>query len=207
VAWAGIKVDDEDCQTSVKGLYAAGDAASRELVTGATSGGGSVNSAWALSSGYWSGQAAARRARSEGVRADKPVQPVGLAGLRPRLTHSVLDTSHVIAAARNEATHYDKNLFRTGEKLIRSLNVLEGLWREIRDHLQGEGIAAVRARETAAIVAAARLSYTAALNRRETRGQHQREDAKATLPQFERRQIVSGLDRVSSSFQTESPPA
>jgi succinate dehydrogenase/fumarate reductase flavoprotein subunit len=47
----GIKIADDDCQTSVPGLYAAGDAASRELVTGASSGGGSVNSAWALSSG------------------------------------------------------------------------------------------------------------------------------------------------------------
>jgi succinate dehydrogenase/fumarate reductase flavoprotein subunit len=89
----GIRVMDDDCQTSISGLYAAGDAASRELVTGATSGGGSVNSAWALSSGYWSGQAAARRARSEGNRAHRPAQSLGLAALRPRRSPRMVETA------------------------------------------------------------------------------------------------------------------
>ena len=34
----GLRVDDEDCQTAAPGLYVAGDAGSRELVTGAISG-------------------------------------------------------------------------------------------------------------------------------------------------------------------------
>jgi succinate dehydrogenase/fumarate reductase flavoprotein subunit len=200
----GIRISDDDCQTSVKGLFAAGDAASRELVTGASSGGGSVNSACALSSGYWSGQAAARLARSDGRRADVPVQAIGIVGLQPRRRAATLDTAPVIAAARAEATHYDKNLFRSGEKLARSLTVLDELWQDVRDRLHGDGLAAVRARETAAIVASARWSYTAALHRRETRGQHQREDLQTTLPQFARRQVISGLDHVRSDFEARS---
>ncbi len=197
----GIKVEDADCQTIVPGLYAAGDAASRELVTGASSGGGSVNSAWALSSGYWSGRAAARRARQLGARANARAQALGLAGLRPRLTPATLDTKEVIASAREEATHFDKNLFRTGDKLAASLTRLHGLWRDTRDHLRGEGLAAVRARETAAIVATARWSYTAALHRDESRGMHQRQDAPATRPELAQRQIIAGLDQLTSSFQ------
>jgi succinate dehydrogenase/fumarate reductase flavoprotein subunit len=200
----GIRICDDDCQTSVTGLFAAGDAASRELVTGASSGGGSVNSAWALSSGYWSGQAAARLARTQGTRARDSVHAIGQAGLRSRRGAVTLDTARIIAAARTEATHYDKNLFRSGEKLARSLIVLGDLWQAVRDSLRGAGLAAVRARETAAIVASARWSYTAALHRRETRGMHQREDQRLTLPQFERRQLVSGLDRVRSDFEMQS---
>jgi succinate dehydrogenase/fumarate reductase flavoprotein subunit len=199
----GIKIEDADCQTSIPGLYAAGDAASRELVTGASSGGGSVNSAWALSSGYWSGQAAARRAAQLGSRAAAPVQRIGEVGLRPRLAAAELDTRQLIARARGEATDYDKNLFRTEEKLTRSLGVLDEVWSEARDHLHADGLNAVRARESAAIVAAARWSVTAALHRRESRGMHQREDAPTSRPELAERQIVSGLDRLSSSF---APP-
>src|SRR5690606_23598414 len=59
----GLRVITDDCKTTVEGLYACGDAASRELVAGAVSGGGAVNSAWALSSGHFAGRGAAARAR------------------------------------------------------------------------------------------------------------------------------------------------
>jgi hypothetical protein len=36
----GLRIIDDDCQTTVRGLFAAGDAATRELVVGASSGGG-----------------------------------------------------------------------------------------------------------------------------------------------------------------------
>jgi succinate dehydrogenase/fumarate reductase flavoprotein subunit len=202
----GIRVADEDCQTSVPGLFAAGDAASRELVTGATSGGGSVNSAWALSSGYWAGQAAARRAHGEGIRADAAAEPLGDAGLRLRPHGADLDPLALIAAARAEATDYDKNIFRSGAKLRASLHVLDELWNTLRDGFDAGRRDALRAREAAAIVATARWSYTAALHRRESRGQHQREDLPLTAPQFARRQVVSGLDRIASSFFGDDEP-
>jgi succinate dehydrogenase/fumarate reductase flavoprotein subunit len=201
----GIQVEDADCQTAVEGLFAAGDAASRERVTGASSGGGSVNSAWALSSGYWSGQAAARRATRLGRRAHEPARPLGVVGLRPRRAAAPIDPQRLLANARDEATHLDKNLFRTGPKLARSLGVLDDLWNEARDHLQADGLAAVRAREAAAVIATARWSYTAAWHRDESRGMHQREDAPAARPEHARRQVVGGLDQLTSSFQPRAP--
>ena len=59
----GIKLVGDDCATGVPGLYAAGDAASRERLTGAISGGGGPNSSWAIASGNWAGRAAASYAR------------------------------------------------------------------------------------------------------------------------------------------------
>ncbi len=196
----GIRVTDDDCQTGVPGLYAAGDAASRELVTGATSGGGSINSAWALSSGNWSGRAAALRARRDGIRAHTLAQPLGQAGLRPRILGRSMDVDQMIATAREEATDYDKNLFRSHTKLRASLEVLAGLWREARESLRGMRESTLRAREAAAIVATARWSYTAALHRHESRGQHQREDATTLQRRFDRRQTIKGLDQIVSDF-------
>ena len=65
----GIRILDHTCATAVPGLYAAGDAATRELICGGFTGGGSHNAAWATSSGYWSGQAAAIHARGLGQKA------------------------------------------------------------------------------------------------------------------------------------------
>jgi succinate dehydrogenase/fumarate reductase flavoprotein subunit len=196
----GIKLIDQDCQTDVPGLYAAGDAASRERVTGAISGGGSVNSAWALSSGTWAGRAAARRARTQGTGAERTAESIGQAGLAPRRA-APLDPMEIIKIARHEAIHYDRNYFRTEQKLNRSLSLLDGLWHTVRASLHGEGAGAIRAREAAAIVASARWSFTAALHRRESRGMHARMDFPEQNARYEQRQTLSGIDQISSSFQ------
>src|SRR3569833_4291917 len=62
----GLRIVDDSCATSVRGLYAAGDAATRELVCGGFTGGGSLNEAWAMSSGWWAGNSAAEHARQIG---------------------------------------------------------------------------------------------------------------------------------------------
>ncbi len=120
--------------------------------------------------------------------------------MRPRLVGGAAETRDILSAASAEATHYDKNLFRSGPKLDASLHVLDNLWVVARDSLAGAGASVLRARETASIVATARWSYTAAYHRRESRGQHQREDATGAQPRFARRQTVRGLDLVRSDF-------
>ena len=57
----GIHIIDETCRTDIPGLYAAGDAATRELICGGFTGGGSHNAAWAISSGCWSGSSGSIR--------------------------------------------------------------------------------------------------------------------------------------------------
>ncbi len=192
----GLRVVGEHCETTVPGLYAAGDTATRELIVGATSGGGSPNSAWALTSGLLSGEGAAALARSRGRRLGAKVRPQGTIGLRPRKAARGVERRGVLEVAQNEILPLDKNIFRSAPKLRSSLCVLDSAWRELRDHDRAEGTDAVTAREVASVVATARLCYTAALARDESRGMHQREDRVESSPEQARRLLVGGLDEV-----------
>ncbi len=53
----GIRIVSSECGTGVPGLFASGDAASRENVTGGISGGGAINASWAIASGWWPARA------------------------------------------------------------------------------------------------------------------------------------------------------
>ncbi|MQY11031.1 L-aspartate oxidase [Streptomyces sp. RB5] len=200
----GIRLTGDDCATDVPGLYAAGDAATRELICGGFTGGGSHNAAWAMSSGTWAGRGASAFARSLGDTAGRrAASPVGGAGLRPaggagRDTHR-----EVVAAVQAEVIPYDKNYLRTGAVLTRALGTLNGIWREVRDGLAASGESAVRARQAAAMTATGRWMYTAALARTETRGMHKRADFPAQDDPGQRRRLVTGgLDELWSVPET-----
>ncbi|PWC47951.1 FAD-binding protein [Azospirillum sp. TSA6c] len=205
----GIRLADDDCGTAADGLFVVGDAATREPVAGAVSGGGAILAAWALSSGVIAGRAAAARAARPGRRTDSPARPLGQAGLRPARHAAAVDPRAVTAAVQAEMLPYDKTIFRRGPALARSLSLLDGVWRDLRDHLHGEGAATagetVQARESAALTAVARWCTRAALDRAESRGMHLRVDAPAGDPALARRLIVGGLDRLRSRFDGPSP--
>ncbi|MCA0015823.1 FAD-binding protein [Mesorhizobium sp. B292B1B] len=192
----GIDIVSDDCATGVPGLYVAGDAASREIMTGAVSGGGAVNSSWALASGWWAGKGASTHSKRRGGKAFRDtVEPLGQAGLRPAASpRADIAAGEIIEAVRNEVTPLDKNFFRNGESLEKSRERLESVWRDVRDYLRGEGVDRVRTREAASIAAAGRWSVAAALYRTESRGMHRRTDLPGKNPALTHRLVISGVD-------------
>jgi succinate dehydrogenase/fumarate reductase flavoprotein subunit len=198
----GIDVD-LDCASAIPGLYAAGDAASRERLVGASTGGGSPNAAWAISSGAISGTAAARFAATLGVGFERrTVRPAGAAGLRPRKT-AAHAPDEIIQILKSDVVSLERNFFRNAASLREALDTLAKLWSFAADHLTvGDG-RSVRARETAAMVATARWMYESALSRRETRGMHRRTDFRATDGTQRRRLRVGGLDDVHVEASTD----
>jgi len=196
----GLQVLDGSCRTTVPGLHAAGDAATRELVCGGFTGGGSHNAAWALSSGTWAGRGAARTALTAATRPPAPLRGLGGAGLRPATgADPTLDRRELRAAVQGEVQPYDRNLFRTGEGLRASRERLDDLWRRVRDGLEpGPAGDAWRTREVAAMVAHARWMYAAAEIRTETRGMHKRVDHPAQDDPGQRHRLaVAGLDQLA----------
>jgi succinate dehydrogenase/fumarate reductase flavoprotein subunit len=187
----GVRVAGADCSTSVPGLFVAGDNASREKVAGAISGGGNVNSAWALSSGTFAGEAAARLALRSAGRSAR-LRPLGQAGLRPRRGRKAVDLDGVRAGVRAEMHPLDKAFFRNERALVASRRALDDLWTELADHAADDrGL-----REAAALVATARWSVATATRRAESRGLHRRVDRPDHDPALAVRLLSGGFDHI-----------
>jgi succinate dehydrogenase/fumarate reductase flavoprotein subunit len=195
----GIRLASDDCATDVPGLYAAGDAASRERLTGAITGGGGPNASWAIASGSWAGRAAAAFAAAIGARhAMRKCVALGRAGLRPANGALVeAPVAEAVAAVRAELLPLERNFFRCATTLRASLFQLDANWDALRDHAYGTGISALRAREAAALTATGRWAYRTALHRRESRGMHRRLDAPELDRRFAHRLEARGLDIIS----------
>ncbi|MEH1821726.1 MAG: FAD-binding protein [Nostoc sp.] len=192
----GIRIVDESCASSVRGLYAAGDAATRELICGGFTGGGSHNAAWAISSGYWSGKSAAEYSRSLGEeRTQRQVKGVGEVVLHSG-SDRTLATDEIIQAVQAEVFPYEKNYFRTEQGLTESLGRLNHLWQELRSSQVTSEKELPRAREAAAMVATARWMYSSAIERKETRGMHRHLDYPEQDANQQHYLISGGLDQV-----------
>ena len=189
----GIRTVDAGCQTDAPGLFAAGDAASRVPVAGAASGGGAVNAAWALGSGYAAGGAAARFAQKHPAGAG---QSVARHGLHPTSAVRSLDTADLIAKAGAHVHGYTRSLWKTETSLADSAGALDALWQGLARHGHGTGAQAVAMREAAAVVAGARWQTALSQARHESRGLHVREDFPKAAAQAAAI-AVSGVDELA----------
>jgi succinate dehydrogenase/fumarate reductase flavoprotein subunit len=194
-------VIDDACATTVPGLFAAGDAASRENMVGATSGGGGPNATWAMASGVWSGRGAADFARGVGhAQARRIIAPLGRTGLRPSETpDAAITAADLIAAVQQDILPVGKTFFRSDAPLRAAQVRLDGLWSAARAHLDAQSAPPaeiVRAREAAAMIATARWLVASAIARRETRGLNRRLDFPQADPAQACRLHVGGFDQV-----------
>ena len=196
----GLKLVDDGCSTTVNGLYAAGDAASRERVCGGASGGGAYNAAWAITSGTWAGKAAAVSAlRARSNAGNRKLCPAGQSGIKNTASSSeAFDPDTVVKAVQREVLPLEINYFRSEPILQASLQRLHTLWPEVNKLPKTATVRdIVRSREAAAMAATARWIYTAALERKETRGMHSLKEHPNQDPAQLHRLTISGVGNIS----------
>ncbi|QHG18430.1 FAD-binding protein [Nostoc sp. ATCC 53789] len=197
----GIRIVNDSCGTKVPGLYAAGDAASREFLAGLASGGGGPNAAWAISTGQWAGVGAAEFAKSLGAYAhERVVHPAGQAGLRSPSqspTSETFDSEAIVRGVQAQMFPLEKNYLRCEQGLLDSLAKLETLWQQVKTNPKQDTVRDVEfSRRAAALTAVARWAYFSALHRTETRSEHIRMDYPETDPNQRYYQATGGLDRL-----------
>ncbi|HHJ1299252.1 MULTISPECIES: FAD-binding protein [Pseudomonas] len=180
----GIELRGRDCSTNLPGLYAAGDAASREPIVGGRSGGGSPNAAWAMSTGSWAGQAAARFALAQG-------ESVPAGRTASELIANGADLANAMQVIQEELWSVERNVFRSETGLKQALQRLDEAW-----GFQKANRVQRSAREVHAMLYVGRLAYTSALNRRESTALHQRVDYPLCSPDAPYRQRVWGVEKV-----------
>ena len=108
---------------------------------------------------------------------------------------------------REEMLPLDRNFFRREATLNRSLDRLDACWNDLRRHARGEGLAAVKTREAAALTATSRWAYRSALARAESRGMHRRRDRPDADPGFACSLHATGLDAVRVARADAPPPS
>jgi succinate dehydrogenase/fumarate reductase flavoprotein subunit len=199
----GLRIVDDYCATSVPGLYAAGDAATRELVCGGFTGGGSHNAAWAMSSGTWAGQGAADHAKQLGPAARGQVAQAGTVALRERAGRPFAP-AELARAVQGEVFPYELNYFREAGRLDGSLQRLDTLWAEASTADAAAETDVLRAREAAAMLATARWMYRSGLARKESRGMHRRDDFPGQDERFRHYITAGGLDEVWTSSRAHA---
>jgi succinate dehydrogenase/fumarate reductase flavoprotein subunit len=202
----GLRITDDSCATTVPGLYAAGDAATRELICGGFTGGGSHNAAWAISSGSFAGRGAADYALWQKSSPRGSLRGAGTVGLRSA-PQRALDPVQLTQAVQNEVYPYEINYFRTADRLDASLHRLDRLWQEASSADTAAWRDLIKTREGVAMLATARWMYRSALARSESRGMHWRED----FPQQDARQhhymTTGGLDEIWTATRPHSEGA
>ncbi|GAB0107290.1 FAD-binding protein [Nocardia sp. JMUB6875] len=187
----GLRLAGFDCATTVPGLYGAGDVTTREPVTGAVSGFGGQNGAWAISSGVWAGAGAAGFAAAR--RKVGKARPVPGAGLGDKAR---LDPRAVIGLVQEHTLPLRRSYWRSDGSLRDSIAELDGMWPGVELALGGKGPDRVRARQAAALLAVARWTKYSALARTETRGMHRRTDHPGAGSDWRVRLLSGGLENV-----------
>lgn len=195
----GLRLTGIDCATTVPGLYAAGDTATRELITGSVSGGGSHNGAWAIASGTFAGQAAANFGRRR--------RPAPIWGTRTATGSAAAPSvDDVVRAAQEHVLPPTRSYRKSHSRLTESAAALEVMWQQLSGGCTPVAPRdAYKPRQALALVAAARWITAASLARAETRGLHRREDLPGSDQGSPHRILVGGLDTVWTAPDPRAP--
>lgn len=176
---SGLTLQTCQCDTTIPGLFAAGDMANQGLVMGALAGPGGINLGWALVTGWNAGLGAAQACKNSELIPIDEAQVTTLKektfaklGNQGRMT--VSDAIYRIQALTIPAKY---NIIRSEESMKEALAGLDEVERDIEDKIIVRDTHELMLyHELHGMLSTARLTFVSALQRKESRGSHFRED-------------------------------
>lgn len=176
---SGLTLKSFACDTTVPRLFAAGDMANQGLLIGSIAGAGAVHLGWATISGFRAGEGAARACEGAELL---PVDEAQVESIREKtfakLGHeghlSIADAIYRIQSCVIPAKY---NIIRCGEDLREALAALDQIEKDIENGIIVRDTHELMLyHELRGMLTTARLTFTSALERRESRGSHYRTD-------------------------------
>ena len=176
---SGLTLKSFACDTTGPRLFAAGDMANQGLLIGSIAGAGAVHLGWATISGFRAGEGAARACEGAELL---PVDEAQVESIREKtfakLGHeghlSIADAIYRIQSCVIPAKY---NIIRCGEDLREALAALDQIEKDIeKEIIVRDTHELMLYHELRGMLTTARLTFTSALERRESRGSHYRTD-------------------------------
>lgn len=176
---SGLTLKSFACDTTVPRLFAAGDMANQGLLIGSIAGAGAVHLGWATISGFRAGEGAAKACEGAELL---PVDEAQVESIREKtfakLGHeghlSIADAIYRIQSCVIPAKY---NIIRCGENLREALAALDQIEKDIENEIIVRDTHELMLyHELRGMLTTARLTFTSALERKESRGSHYRTD-------------------------------
>lgn len=206
---SGLTLQSFKCDTTVPGLFAAGDMANQGLVMGAMAGPGAINLGWALVTGWNAGKGAAEACDGMAMpfvdaQQVEALQKKTFAKLGHKGDLSLGDAIYRIQALTIPAKY---NILRSEESLREALDGLDVVERDIESHIVVRDTHELMLyHELYGMLSTARLTFVSALQRKESRGSHYREDYTETDGQHGNVWLKTSLENGQLTVKSEPIP-
>lgn len=176
---SGLTLKSFACDTTVPRLFASGDMANQGLLIGAIAGAGAIHLGWAMISGFRAGQGAANACKNtELLPVDEKQAAASKEKTFAKLGHvGHLTIDEAIYRIQSYVIPAKYNIIRCEESLKEALQALDQIEKDIENEIIVRDTHELMLyHELHGMLTTARLTFTSALERKESRGSHYRTD-------------------------------
>ena len=176
---SGLTLKSFACDTTIPRLFASGDMANQGLLIGAIAGAGAIHLGWAMISGFRAGQGAAKACQHTELL---PIDEKQVTAIKEKTFAKLGHAGHLtideaIYRIQSYVIPAKYNIIRSEETLKEALAGIAEIEKDIENEIIVRNTHELMLyHELQGMITTARLTFTSALERKESRGSHYRTD-------------------------------